>query len=124
VTNGEPVGLQLRQVENVADEALEPVGLGGDDVERHPHLLGLGDDPSRSASTCPRIAVSGVRSSCDTDMRNERLSCSASASCATIPEALGEERDLVRRRAPRGSRRRTAGGDVLGRRGQARARAR
>ena len=44
VTHREPVRLQLREVEHVADEPLEPVGLGGDDVERRPHLLGLGDD--------------------------------------------------------------------------------
>ena len=40
--------------------------------------------PSRIASTWPRIAVSGVRSSWDTDMRKERLSFSASASFATM----------------------------------------
>ena len=40
--------------------------------------------PSRSAATWPRIAVSGVRSSCDTDMRKLRESCSDSASLAVI----------------------------------------
>ena len=40
--------------------------------------------PSLSADTCPRIAVSGVRSSCDTDMRKFRDSCSDSASFAAM----------------------------------------
>jgi hypothetical protein len=45
--------------------------------------------PSRIASTCPRIAVRGVRSSWDTDIRNERLSFSASAFAAMLRK-LGE----------------------------------
>ena len=40
--------------------------------------------PSRSASTCPRIAVSGVRSSCDTVIRKCRSSSFASASLRVI----------------------------------------
>ena len=40
--------------------------------------------PSRSAATCPRIAVSGVRSSCETDMRKLRESSSDSASRVAI----------------------------------------
>ena len=50
--------------------------------------------PSRSASTCPRIAVKGVRSSCDTDMRKERLSCSASASLATMRRKRSLSREI------------------------------
>ena len=34
VPNREPVRLQLREIEHVADEPLETVGLGGDDLER------------------------------------------------------------------------------------------
>ena len=52
--------------------------------------------PSLSADTWPRIAVSGVRSSCDTDMRKFRDSCSDSASFAAMSrEARREMRDLV-----------------------------
>ena len=40
--------------------------------------------PSRRASTWPRIAVSGVRSSCETDIRKLRSSSSASESRAAI----------------------------------------
>ena len=40
--------------------------------------------PSRSASTWPRIAVSGVRSSCETDIRKLRSCSSASASREAI----------------------------------------
>ena len=32
-THREPVGLELREIEDVADEALEPVRLGDDDLE-------------------------------------------------------------------------------------------
>ena len=39
---------------------------------------GSSTTPSRSASTCPRIAVSGVRSSCETVIRKLRSSSSAS----------------------------------------------
>ena len=53
--------------------------------------------PSRSASTWPRIAVSGVRSSCETVIRKLRSSSSASASLAAIsPEPVGELADLAR----------------------------
>ena len=45
---------------------------------------GVDDQPSRSASTWPRIAVSGVRSSCETDIRKFRSCSSASASRAAI----------------------------------------
>src|SRR5207253_1155554 len=45
--------------------------------------------PSRSAATWPRIAVSGVRSSCETDMRKWRESCSDSASFAVISPRAG-----------------------------------
>ena len=53
--------------------------------------------PSRSADTWPRIAVSGVRSSCETDMRKLRDSCSDSASFAAMSRKRADEmRDLVR----------------------------
>ena len=44
----------------------------------------VGVRPSRIASTCPRIAVSGVRSSCETVIRKFRSRSSASASRAAI----------------------------------------
>src|SRR6266540_2976607 len=45
---------------------------------------GSSTSPSRSASTWPRTAVSGVRSSWETDIRNFRSSSSASESRAAI----------------------------------------
>ncbi len=45
LANGEAMRLELREVEHVADEALEPDRLGRDDVERDPHLIGLRHDP-------------------------------------------------------------------------------
>ena len=60
VTNGEPVRLELREVEDVADEPLEPVGLGGDDVERRLHLLGLGDDALAQAPRRDRESPSAA----------------------------------------------------------------
>ncbi len=42
------------------------------------------------------MAVKGVRSSCETDIRNERLSCSASSSFETIMRNRStQQRDLV-----------------------------
>ena len=70
--------VELREVEHVSDEPLEPHRLGGDHVERGRAQRRVVDDPSRSASTCPRIAVSGVRSSCETVIRKLRSSSSAS----------------------------------------------
>ena len=76
--------------------------------------------PSRSAATWPRIAVSGVRSSCETDMRKFRSSSSPPRAARAIsrnrsarwpisppPRHLGHRhvvvalRDLVRRRGER-----------------------
>ena len=47
----EPVGVQLREVEHVADEPLEPDRLAGDDVERGALSSGSSKSPSRIAST-------------------------------------------------------------------------
>ena len=49
-----------------------------------PRASSSSTSPSLSAATWPRIAVSGVRSSCDTDMRKFRSSCSASPSRRAI----------------------------------------
>ena len=49
VAHREAVGLELREVEDVADEALEPVGLGRDDVERRADLIGLARRRPREA---------------------------------------------------------------------------
>ena len=88
--HGEAVRVELREVEHVADEPLEPRRLGRDDVERRAHQLRVVDEPSRSASTWPWIAVSGVRSSCETDIRNWRSSSSVSASRAAISRNRSE----------------------------------
>ena len=80
----EAVGVELREVEDVADEALEPRRLRLDDLERGVRCSGSSTTPSSSAETWPRIAVSGVRSSCETDMRKLRSSRSASASRSAI----------------------------------------
>ena len=74
----EPVGLELREVEHVADKTFEPRVLARDHVQGGVARGGSSTIPSRSASTWPRIAVSGVRSSCDTLMRKLRSCCSAS----------------------------------------------
>ena len=76
--------VELREVEDVADEPREPVRLGRDHRERLLASTGSVTRPSRSAATWPRMAVSGVRSSCETDMRKFRSSSSASASLAAI----------------------------------------
>ena len=43
--HGEPVGVELRQVEHVADEPLEPDRLAGDDVERGALELRIVEQP-------------------------------------------------------------------------------
>ena len=52
--------------------------------ERDAQLGILDAAPRQSAATCPRIAVSGVRSSCDTDIRKFRSRASDSISCSVI----------------------------------------
>ena len=75
--------------------------------------------PSRSAETWPRIAVSGVRSSCETDMRKLRESCSDSASLAGhLVEASGEPLDLAAPRALRHGDVVVAGRDLVRRGGE------
>ena len=92
--------VELREVEDVADEPLEPLRLGLDDLERGARELGSSTSPSARAETCPRIAVSGVRSSCETDIRKLRSRASASASRSRhLAEALGEVPDLSGRRS-------------------------
>ena len=76
--------VELGQIEHVADEAAEPLGLAATISSDASTSSGSVTTPSRSAATCPRIAVSGVRSSCETDIRKLRSSSSASASRAVI----------------------------------------
>ena len=72
---------------------------------RRARLLVVVTRPSRSAATWPRIAVSGVRSSCETDMRKFRSSSSASASRAAISRKRSERWPISPAPAP-GARRR------------------
>ena len=60
----EAMGLELGEVEHVSDQALEPVGLGGDDLERDANLLGLAHDHPRGSPRRVRespSAASGAR---------------------------------------------------------------
>ena len=66
----EAAGVELGQLEQVAHQPLQPAGLGGDDRRRRGP--GRAPVPSARASAKPRIDVSGVRRSCDTDRRNCR----------------------------------------------------
>ena len=105
--HGETVRVELREVEDVADEPLEPPRLGLDHLERQRPLPGSSTTPSSSAATWPRIAVSGVRSSCETDMRKFRSRTSVSARRAVIwSKRSARCADLAGARA-RGPRRRS-----------------
>ena len=79
-----------------SDEPREPLRLGGDRSRARSRAPPRSStSPSLSAATWPRIAVSGVRSSCDTDIRKLRSSCSASLSRQRhLAEAVGEMADL------------------------------
>ena len=99
VDEGEAVRLELGEVEQVADEAREPVGLRADDLERSvARAPRRPTRPSRSASTWPRMAVSGVRSSWET--RHEEVPLvllRLREPLGHLAEPLGEVRDLVAR---------------------------
>ena len=94
----EAVRVELGEVEHVADEALEPLRLLGHD---HPSdasiALRVGRRrPSRSAATWPRIAVSGVRSSCETDHQEVSLALlRLGEPRGHLAEAVGEVADLA-----------------------------
>ena len=107
VPEREPVGLELREVEQVADQPLQPRRLGGRSRRTpRPARRGSSTMPSASAATCPRIAVSGVRSSCETCIRNSRSCSRASCSCRRhVVEGPVQRADLVPAAAGRGGRR-------------------
>ena len=90
-------GLDLGQVEDVVDQR-EQVVAGGEDVVEVLLLLlvDLAEQPSRSTCEKPRIAFSGVRSSCDMLARNSDL-CRLAASSSRLfssssPSAVSSSR--------------------------------
>src|SRR4051812_7340128 len=64
--------LHAREVEDVADEAREPVRLRADHPEGRLLRLLVLHDPLAQRLDMPRIAVSGVRSSWETTIRKLR----------------------------------------------------
>ena len=110
---------QLREVEDVADEPLEAIGLGGDDVERASNLLRLADDP-----LADRLHVTADRrqrrAQLVRDGHQERpLQLLGLRELVDHPpEAPGEERDLVASLGLRDLDVVPARGDVVRRAGQ------
>ena len=64
--------LGLREQQQVVDEAADPRDLALDVLLGAPHLVGRRVGCAASTSSCPRITVSGVRSSCDASATNSR----------------------------------------------------
>ena len=84
----EAVRLELREIEDVptrrSSRSVSAATMSSDAST----CSGSETIPSRNASTWPRIAVNGVLSSCETDMRKERLSFSGTAG-ASVNSASG-----------------------------------
>ena len=99
-------GDDARHVEDVFDQLGLRAGVALDDFERVRHLRAGSTCPCRSIVVHPRMAFSGVRSSCDRVARNSsfsRLAASASARAALQREQRVPHLVLPQARAQRGA---------------------
>ena len=116
LAHGEPVSLELREVEHVSDEALEPVGLRRDDLERRPNLVRLPDDAFADGLDVPADRGQRRAELVRHGHEERALELLRLRELVDHPaEALAQERDLVSPSSLRDLDVVTAGGDVLGR---------